>query len=155
MRALIDLARNAPSSLDRQPWTFVVVREEGTKRRLVEIKNRFCPSGKRDYPADFLAAAPVVIVVCVDTGLAEDRAVENGILAASHLLLGAVGRGLGGVYLSACRRDEPALAEEVRHLLSIPDHVLPVTIVPLGYPDETPRRKLLRPLDEMIRYEKF
>jgi len=152
---LIDLARNAPSSLDRQPWIFIVVREEGTKQRLAEIKNRFCPPEKRAFSADFLAGAPVLIVVCVDGEKAGDRAVENGVLAASHLLLGAVGRGLGGVYLSAYNRDEPALAEAIRHLLTIPGHVLPVAIIPLGYPDEAPRPKSLRPLEEMIRHEKF
>jgi len=155
VRELIDLARNAPSSLDRQPWTFVVVREESTKQRLAQIKNRFCSPEKRAFPADFLAGAPVLIVVCVDGEKAGDRAVENGILAAAHLLLGAVGRGLGGVYLSAYNRDEPALAEAIRRLLAIPDHVLPVTIVPLGYPDGAEPPKPLRPLEEMIRYEKF
>jgi nitroreductase len=152
---LIDLARNAPSSLDRQPWTFIVVREAGTKQRLAEIKNRFCPPDKRAFPADFLTRAPVLIIVCVDGEAAGDRAVENGILAAAYLLLGAVSRGLGGVYLSAYQRDEPALAEAIRHLLAIPENVLPVTIVPLGYPAEAPPPKSLRPLKEMIRYEKF
>ncbi len=39
--------------------------------------------------------------------------------------------------------------------MAIPGHVLPVAIIPLGYPDEAPRPKSLRPLEEMIRHEKF
>jgi nitroreductase len=155
VEALIDLARRAPSSMDRQPWTFIVVRDRGAKKRLAEIKNKYVPSEKRAYRADFVAGAAVIIVVCVDVRSSGDRAVENGVLAAAHILLGAASRGLGAVYLSAYSRTEPALSAEIKRALNVPEDVEPIAIVPLGYPDEVPGPKSLRPLDELIRHEKF
>jgi nitroreductase len=70
-------------------------------------------------------------------------------------MLGAYRRGLGSVYMSAYRRDDPSISEEIRQILGIPQNVDPITIVPLGYPDETPKPKTVRLLDEVVFYETF
>jgi nitroreductase len=152
---LLDLARHAPSSMNGQPWQFVVVRKDETKRRLVEIKNKYCPIEKQEYKADFLQNASAVIVVCVDQSQSYDREMENGILAAANILLAAHDRGLGSVYMSAYKRDEPAVSEAIRGILNIPDHVEPISILPIGYPDEIPEPKNLKPLQTSISYECF
>jgi nitroreductase len=152
---LFDLARYAPSSMNGQPWHFIVVKNDETKKQLVEIKNKYCPPEKRSYKADFLQNAPVVIVVCVDKQKSYGRGVENGILAAANIMLGAYSRGLGSVYLSAYSSDEPRISEDIRRILDIPENVYPVTIIPLGYPDGIPEPKELRPLEETIHYERF
>src|SRR5262245_3226390 len=59
--AVLDMARHAPSSMNGQPWAFVVVRESETKRALARLKNRYRPPEKSAYPADFLAEAPVIV----------------------------------------------------------------------------------------------
>ncbi len=153
IRELLDLARYAPSSMNGQPWRFVPVRRADIKRALVRIKNAYCPAEKREFTADFLGTAPVIVVVCVETSRSWDRQTENGVLATAFLLLAARSRGLGSVYLSASRADEPRLAAEIRRLLRLPDDVQPVTIVPLGFPAETPAPKELRPLEAMIANE--
>jgi nitroreductase len=152
---LIDLARHAPSSMNGQPWTFTIVRDYETKRKLVEIKNKYCPIEKQEYRADFLQNASAVIVVCVDRNKSYDREIENGVLAAANLMLAAHSRGLGSVYMSASRRDEPAVSEAIRQILGIPGHVDPISILPLGYPDETPESKNMNPLNGIISYEYF
>ena len=152
---LLDLARYAPSSMDGQPWYFIVVRNDETKRRLAEIKNKHCPLEKRMYKADFLQNAPVVVVVCVDRGRSFNRAVENAVLATANIMLGAYGRGLGSVYMSAYRGDDLSISDEIRQTLDIPENVDPITMVPLGYPDETPKPKIVRPFDEVVFYETF
>jgi len=152
---LLDLARHAPSSMNGQPWYFVVVRNDETKRQLVEIKNKHCPTEKRMYKADFLRNAPVVIVVCVDTERSFNRGVENAVLATANIMLGAYCRGLGSVYMSAYRSDDPGVSEKIRQTLKIPQNVDPITIIPLGHPDETPEPKTMRPLDEVVFYETF
>jgi nitroreductase len=152
---LLDLARYAPSSMNGQPWYFIVVRNDETKRQLVEIKNKHCPAEKRVYKADFLKNAPVVVVVCVDKERSFNRGVENAVLATANIMLGAYRRGLGSVYMSAYRRDDPSISEEIRQILGIPQNVDPITIVPLGYPDETPKPKTVRLLDEVVFYETF
>jgi nitroreductase len=152
---LLDLARYAPSSLNGQPWHFIVVKKDETKKRMSELKNKYCPPEKRAYKADFLQNAPVLIVVCVDRQRSYGREVENGVLAAANILMGAGSRGLGSVYMTAYNTEEPRMSEEIKRILAIPQHVDPIAIIPLGYPDETPETKELRPLEEIIHYETF
>jgi len=155
IKELLALATCAPSSMNGQPWHFIVIRAEKTKEQLAEIKNRYCPVEKQNYRADFLRKAPVIIVVCVDKQKSYEREIENGVLATGHLLLAAYSRGLGSVYLSAYREGEPRISSEIRDILNIPQHLDPITIVPLGYPDEIPELKILRSVEDMISYETF
>ena len=155
VKRLLDLARRAPSSMNGQPWHFVVVRDPATKRAIADIKNRHCPPEKRAFPADFVARAPVVVVICVDVERSHDRELENGVLAAGHLLLAARALGVGSVYLSAHTAERPALRADIKELLDIPTAVEPISIVPLGYPARRPDAKELRDLGAMIHDERF
>jgi nitroreductase len=155
IRELLDLARHAPSSVNGQPWCFSILKERERKKRLADIKNRHCPEEKREFRADFLETAPVIVVVSVDSRRGYERDVENGILAAGYLLLAAHSRSLGAVYLSAYRNDDPLLSKEIKELLALPEEVNPVSIIPIGYPAETPAPKVLRPLDGMIDNERI
>jgi nitroreductase len=152
---ILDLARRAPSSMNGQPWRFIVVRDPETKRRLAQIKNEHCPIEKQAFRADFIRQASVIIVVCVDKRESHDREIENGLLAAANILLAAHAKGLGSVYMSAHKTDEPAVAEEIRQALAIPGHTAPISLLPLGYPDEKPEPKEMKPLKEVISYEAF
>jgi nitroreductase len=152
---ILDLARYAPSSMNSQPCCFVVIRNADAKRRLALLKNAYCPREKRAYAADFLATAPVVVAVCVEKGRAHDRERENGVLATAHLLLAAHQRGLGGVYLSAYQPHDGALAAGISRELGLPPEVEPVTLVPLGFPAETPPAKEMRPLADLIHHERW
>jgi len=152
---LADLARHAPSSMSGQPWHFVIVKNDETKKALARIKNKFCPREKQAYPADFMEKAPVVIVVCVDKAKSFGREVENGVLASCYILLGAHSRDLGSVYMSAYATAEPKLSEEIRKELNIPEGIAPISILPLGYPEESPRPKELCSLRETMHFELF
>jgi nitroreductase len=155
LESLLDLARHAPSSMNGQPWHFIVIREHRVKRDLAAIKNRYCPVEKRSYQADFLERAPVVVVICVETQRSFGREIENSVLAAANLLLAARAAGIGSVYMSAYAPEEPNLAQEIGKALEIPETISPITMIPLGYDDEVPPPKTLRPLKEMIHLERF
>lgn len=155
IRELIDLARRAPSSMDGQPCHFVVIRDRKSLRRIATVKNRYCPVEKQAYPADFLADAPLVVAVCVERARSFGRDLENGVLAAAFLLLAARERELGGVFLCAYQHGDPALAGEIRALLSLPEGLEPIALVPLGFPAESPPKKELRPLEEIVHHETF
>lgn len=153
---ILDLARYAPSSMGAQPSCFVVIRSRDALERLAAIKDAHCAPDKREaYPAGFLARAPLVVAVCIERGRAHGRGREGGILAASHLLLAAHARGLGGTYLTAYQPDDPGLEREIRLLLRLPAEVDPIALVPLGFPDERPAPRELRPLGELIHEETF
>ena len=152
---ILAMAQQAPSSMNGQPWFFVVVRDRATLRRLVELKNFFCPPEKQEFEADFILKAPAVIFVCVNREKSYDRGVENAVLATAYILLGACSRGLSGVYMSAYRSNKPEVAQSFRELLDIPDDFDPVTIIPLGYPAVEPPGKPVPPLSEVMSYETF
>ncbi|HJX34325.1 MAG TPA: nitroreductase family protein [Desulfatiglandales bacterium] len=155
VKELLDLALHAPSSMNGQPWHFIVIRDDKTKKRLAKIKNRYCPAEKKMYQADFLRNAPVIIVICVDRQGSYDRGVENAVLAAANIMLGAYSMGLGSVYMSAYRANDTKMSEEIREILKIPPDMDPITIIPLGYPDELPEPKTITILKEVVSNELF
>ncbi|MFC1839985.1 nitroreductase family protein [Thermodesulfobacteriota bacterium] len=152
---ILELALYSPSSMNGQPWHFIIIRDPFTKQELANIKNAFCPLEKQAYQADFLITAPVVIIVCVDREKSFDRGLENAVLATENIMLGAYSRGLGSVYMSAYKAGDQGVAEAIKKLFRIPGNMDPVTIIPLGYPDETPEPKTIKPLSEVVFYEYF
>lgn len=152
---VIDLARYAPSSMNGQPLQVVVIRNEATKAAISEIKDKYCPVDKLKFKAGFLKLAPVVLVVCVDRDRSFARDIENGVLATATIMLAAYAEGLGSVYMSASKSDEPGLAEEISRLLGLPGRIVPVNIIPLGYPAESPVSRNLIELEEVVHYESF
>ena len=155
VRALIETALQAPSSMNGQPWCFIVVRNAETKRRLAEIKDKYCPPEKREYPAGFLMEAPVIVITCVDRDKAYDRGMESGILATGHLLLAAANHGLASVYLSAYKSGMPEVSDDIREILGLPADIDPITIVPLGFPGASAEPKIIRKAAEVIYNESY
>lgn len=155
VKSLIDCAVRAPSSMNGQPWFFIIVRDAGTKGRLAETKDRYCPPEKREYPAGFLLEAPVIVITCVERAKAFDRGIETGVLATGHLLLAAANNGLTGVYMSAYKTGTPEVAADIRTILGIPDGIDPITILPIGYPAEPAREKPIKSADEVMFHEAF
>ena len=145
---LVEAACLAPSAGNRQPWEFVIVRDDENKRRLAEAA----------YGQHFIAEAPVVFVVCADPSRSASRYGRRGIelyclqdtaAAVQNLLLTAKANGLGSCWIGAF--DEARAAEVV----GAPRGVRPVAIVPVGYPAEGPLPRPRRRLSEVIHKEKF
>jgi len=143
---ILDAARLAPSGKNGQPWTFIVVRDQETREKLVPA----CKDQK------FIAQAPVVIVACGKEELAYQQMggywnslpVDIGI-SLEHLMLAAVSEGLGTCWIGAF------LEEEVRKILAVPADEKIVAMTPVGYPagDITFRRR--KSLEEIVMYEKW
>lgn len=155
VNSIIEAALKAPSSMNGQPWCFIVVRSAETKRLLAEIKDKHCPPEKREFPAGFLMEAPVIIITCVERAKAYDRGMESGILATGHLMLAAADLGFTSVYLSAYKTGTPEVSDDIRQILHLPAEIDPVTIVPIGYPGVLPEPKSLRTAKEAIHNEAF
>lgn len=155
LKSLIDCAVRAPSSMNGQPWCFIVVRSAETKRALAQTKDKYCPPEKLEYPAGFLREAPVVVVTCVERAKAFDRGIESGVLATGHLLLAAANHGLTGVYMSAYKTGTPELADEIRTILGVPADVDPITMLPMGYPGDVAGPKTVKKAEEVVFLEAF
>jgi hypothetical protein len=100
LEELLSAAISAPSAGNAQPWRFIVVRDQGLKGKLVEAA----------YGQEFLAEAPVVVVVCADLERARRAYKERGeklyclqdtAAAVENLLLAATAKGLGTCWVGA------------------------------------------------------
>jgi nitroreductase len=145
---LLDAATHAPSAENRQPWVFVVVRDEGLRDRLHDLTARAWAKGGRDYAAGRLTpglladvdhgiagggyrAAPVVVVVAADTDRCHPATVPSSIFpAVQNLCLAAGALGLG----SALTTLTTTFAADLGELLDLPAAVVPQAVVPIGYP---------------------
>jgi nitroreductase len=128
VQTVLRAAMQAPSAHDRQPWHFVVIRDRAT----LEAVPRF-----HRYAA-MLPQADLAILVCGEPALEERDATLNQDCGAAveNLLLAAHALGLGAVWLGICPGEERVLG--MRRLLGIPPHILPIALVALGHPAESP-----------------
>jgi nitroreductase len=124
IQQLMEAAMAAPSGHNRQPWSFIIVKDAQLKQKLAET---------HQY-AKMAATAPVVIVVCSDTAISADMWLEDASAATENMLLQASAMGLGAVWVGM--QYTPDWQVYARDLLNIPDSVQVVCIVPIGYPAE-------------------
>jgi nitroreductase len=125
---LLAAAMAAPSACGKDPWRFVVVRDRG---RLADIVAAL-PNGK------MLASAAVGIVVCGDLGAAHggelSYLLQDCSAAIENLLLAAHALGLGACWLGVHPR-QPRV-EALTKILQLPEKVVPIAGVAIGWPDE-------------------
>jgi len=146
---LIDCAVNAPSSMDCQPWHFIIVKNKESKLKLARLKEE----GNQQH----ILTAPISIVVCVDINKSPGRWIEDGVTATENILLGAHDIGLGSVYVTGFKASKPEVAEEIRSILNLPENIMPITILPIGYPDDSEKleKKELVDVNKIIHHEKW
>lgn len=131
---LVKAAMAAPTAVNKQPWAFVVVDDRTVLDKL---------AAELPY-AKMTAQAPLAIVVCGDLSKAlngeKDRYWMLDCSAASeNLLLAAESMGLGAVW-TAVYPENDRIAK-VRSVLSLPDHIIPFNLIPVGYPQHREESK--------------
>ena len=131
----------APSGSDKRPWSFVVVQD---RARLDSMAVRL-PYAK------MLTKAPMAIVVCGDT-LRSALWEQDCCAVTENILLAAESMGLGAVWTAAY--PYPERMQVVRDALQLPEHIIPLTVIPLGYPtgQEKPKNKFN---EQQIHYNKW
>ena len=143
---LIDAAEAAPSAGNLRARKYIVVVGPEMKRALALAA----------FSQEHVEAASVVIVVCADVERSSTRygdrgslyAIQDASAATMCLLLAAHASGLGACWTGAF---DDAL---VRGALDLEERVIPVALVPLGFPAETPSAQPRRDPAEMVRWVK-
>jgi F420 biosynthesis protein FbiB-like protein len=169
---LLDAAAWAPSAHNRQPWRFVVITDDATKRRLAaamgeRLRRDLAADGvlpeliERDTGRSFtrITTAPLLILICLtladmDTYPDERRARNEAVMAAQstamagqNLLLAAHALGLGACWLCA-----PLFCPDVvRETLALPDDWQPQGLITAGYPAQI-KEKTRHPLGTRVVY---
>ena len=176
---LLDLARRAPSAGASQGWHFLVLDDA---RDHDDFWAATADAGPADAWLAGMRTAPVLVLVFSDRAAYERRYrqddkrpavrledrwpvpywhVDAG-MAALLILLGAVDEGLGACFFGV----PPDRVDAVRHRFGVPDRLVPVGVVSLGYapPDgaygarggrTVGRPSRLRPRGDVVSYGRF
>lgn len=127
IKKILRAAMYAPSAGNEQPWHFVIVKD---KNILHEITS-FHPY------TQMLKEAPLGLVVCADmSNLKHDGDFWIQDIAASiqNILLQAEALGVGTCWCGLYPKEE--FVKRVSGLINLPEHIIPVAIVAMGYPTE-------------------
>lgn len=131
LEMLVRAGMAAPSSRDRRPWEFIIV----TDRKLLDTMGDGLPLAR------MLKETNQAIIVCGDTVKSGNAWQLDCSAAAQNLLLAAESIGLGAVWTAAY--PYPERMKVVRDALQFPEHIVPLTVIPIGYPTglEKPKDK--------------
>jgi len=126
IKTILEAAMTAPSARNEQPWHFIVVKDKELLNKITEV-NPYAESAKE---------ASVAIVLYADLNLEQSkgRAVQDCCICGENILLAAHALGLGAVW-TALHPDEERV-EKARKLFNIPQNVIPLCIITIGYPGE-------------------
>ncbi len=142
LQRILEAARLAPTAANRQSFQLIVVHTQGKEEELKKI-----------YSKSWFIQAPLAIFAC---GLPKDNWVRRDgknyndvdvAIVMDHLILAAANEGLGTCWIGAFNPDE------TRKLLKLSDAIEPIAITPLGYPNDSPRKKRRKNLSELVCYE--
>lgn len=124
----------APTARNRQPWKFLVVTERASLDSLAQ--GNWKPAAK----------AQAAIIICGDLtnpleGEGRDYWVQDCSAATENILLAAHAVGLGAVWCGCYPVSERVSL--VKNLFGMPDEIIPLSLVMLGYPngEQTPKDK--------------
>jgi nitroreductase len=139
VQKIVEAARLTASSINKQPWHFIVVQDRETLRRLGELVKT----------GPYIAQAPLAIAVAYEQdspfGVSDaSRAIQDMVLVAWADGVGSNWAGFGGL-------------EEAGNLLGIPAQLVLLAVVPFGYPAQALSRgkKNRKPVGEVVSRERF
>ena len=179
---LIEAAHLGPSGSNRQSRHWIVVRDPEVKQQLADLNrqgvtqylagnitqaNPHVDEGRRqrflaavEHQMNHMHEVPAIVIACADTVRAPADNFNAGSAAATevwgavqNLLLAARALEVGSVPTTlAFLGDQRQAAAKV---LNLPDHILPMVLIPLGWPTGNfgPIRR--RPLDEVLHWDRY
>jgi nitroreductase len=145
LQQVLDAARLAPTAANRQPFQLIVIHTAGREAELKLI-----------YGRDWFVQPPLIICACGVPGQGWVRRDDGKsyvdvdvAIAMDHLILEAANLGLGTCWIAAFNPDS------AREVLGLPDDVEPIAFTPLGYAADQLGEKKRKPLDELVRHERW
>jgi nitroreductase len=137
---ILECVRFAPSAVNKQPWRFHIVNNEGDRAKLQKCYNR-----------EWFKTPPMYIIASVlhdEEWVRADGKHHGDIdiaIAVEHLCLAATEQGLASCWV--CNFD----AELCKSLFNMPKNEEPAVFIPLGYAADEPREKKRKESGEIIR----
>ena len=136
LKTLVRAGMAAPTAVNKQPWSFVVVND----REILDKLGNELPYAK------MLKGAPAAVIVCGDLskaleGWEQEFWIQDCSAATENILIAAEAIGLGAVWTAAYPAKDRM--KTVTDILSLPKHIIPLNVIPVGYPKgvEKPKDK--------------
>jgi nitroreductase len=179
---LLEAARQAPSGENAQPWRFIIVKDEGMRKKMGAIagggsgrrftaefvtkkmQERFATlqdEAKRQAAfakltsgqvSTFMADAPVNIVVCGKKDVWDTPYDTSA--AIENILLMVTALGLGACWVIAPCIDIRD-EERIKALLNMPEGYKAISILSIGHPTRPHRQRPRLPISELVFTEKW
>ncbi|MFC2097718.1 nitroreductase family protein [Bacteroidota bacterium] len=159
LKNILKAGTRASTTGNMQVYSIIVTRDKELKEKL----------WKYHFKQDMVLQAPVILTFCADFNRfnkwCEYRKAEPGydnflsfytasidaLLVAQNVALEAESHGLGICYLGTTTY----MAQPIIEALDIPENVVPVTTLVVGYPDEEPGLTDRLPVEGVIHEEKY
>jgi len=135
LEILLRAGMAAPTAVNRQPWAFVAI---DSREVLDSLSSNLSNNA-------ILKRATAAIVVCGDMNKVFERLpdfwIQDCSAASQNILLAAEGIGLGAVWIGVFPND--SRVNKVKSVLNLPDNLVPLNIIAIGYPTgvEKPKDK--------------
>jgi nitroreductase len=138
VRRIVEAGHLTASSMNGQPWHFIVVENRETLRQI----------GALVRTGPYVAQAPLAVAVAIES---TKFAVSDASRAIQSMILTAWSEGVGSNWVGFQGMTE------VKRLLGIPDALDVLAIIPFGYPDQPAGqgKKQRKPLSEVAHRERF
>ncbi len=159
---ILEVGTHAASGGNLQPFSIIKIRDKKKMEKLVELGNQA-----------FIKTAPVNLLFCIDyyrlRRIAEIEkapftatssfahfwiALEDTVITAQTVCTAADSLGLGSVYIGTIFT-EPETLKRCRNLFELPEGVLPVVLVSMGYPKVKPSISKKFDVDTLVHNEKY
>ena len=149
----------ASTTGNMQLYSIIVTRDEASKKRLAPLH----------FNQPMVVNAPLVLTFCADFNRFNKWCVQNNaspgydnflsfltaaidaLLVAQNVTIAAESLGLGVCYLGTTTY----LAAQIIEILRLPNGVVPVTTLTIGWPDEDPEQPDRLPLDAIVHHESY
>lgn len=159
LNKILEAATRASTTGNMQVYSIIVTKDERLRKQLWELH----------FKQDMVLQAPVILTFCADFNrfnkwcelrnaipgydnfLSFYTASIDALLAAQNAAVAAVDQKLGICYLGTTTY----MADKIVELLELPNAVIPVTTLVIGYPDENPPLTDRLPVDGIVHYEKY
>jgi FMN reductase (NADPH) len=156
---ILKSATRASTTGNMQVYSIIITKDVLLKEKLWEVHFR----------QNMVKQAPVVLTFCADFNrfnkwcrlrqaepgydnfLSYMTAATDALLAAQNCALAAEERGLGICYLGTTIYN----ADKIIEILNLPESVVPVTTLVVGYPADSPGLTDRLPVEAVVHYEKY
>ena len=122
--ALLKVVQMAPTAENKQPQKVYIIRGEENRKKLKTATK-------------YAFNAPMYFLICCDKNKVWKHKTEDyysteidGTISATHVILEAHDLGLGSVVVRSFE------TEKIKEAFGIPENMIPVALLPIGYPKE-------------------